>query len=92
MAAAMSSDVKRVSAFRANSEQLIEQVKATGRPLVLTQRGHSSAVVLDVAQYERMVEQIEIVSDVRTAMQQLVAGERVSHRSAKVELRRRFTK
>jgi prevent-host-death family protein len=83
-------DIKPVSEFRANAAELIEQVKASGRPLVLTQRGHSAAVVLDVAEYERMVEEIELLSDVRTAMQQIEAGEAVSNRDAKAELRRRF--
>jgi prevent-host-death family protein len=83
-------DIKPVSEFRANAAELIEQVKATGRPLVLTQRGHSAAVVLDVAEYERMVEEIELLSDVRTAMRQIDAGEGISNRDAKAELRRRF--
>ena len=83
-------DIKPVSEFRANAAELIEQVKATGRPLVLTQRGHSAAVVLDVAEYERMIEEIELLSDVRTAMKQIDAGEGISNRDAKAELRRRF--
>jgi prevent-host-death family protein len=85
-------DIKPVSEFRANAAELIEQVKSSGRPLVLTQRGHSSAVVLDVVEYERMVEEIELLSDVRTAVAQIEAGQGVSNRSAKAELRRRFTR
>jgi prevent-host-death family protein len=84
------SDIKPVSEFRANAAELIEQVKTSGRPLVLTQRGHSAAVLLDVEEYERMVEEIELLSDVRTSLQQLEAGEAVSNRDAKAELRRRF--
>ena len=83
-------DIRRVSEFRANAAELIEQVKESGRPLVLTQRGHSAAVVLDVAEYERMVEEIELLSDVRTSIRQIDAGEGLSNRDAKAELRRRF--
>ncbi|HKO58699.1 MAG TPA: type II toxin-antitoxin system Phd/YefM family antitoxin [Thermoanaerobaculia bacterium] len=86
----LNSDIKPVSEFRANAAELIEQVKSSGRPLVLTQRGHSAAVVLDVAEYERMVEEIELLSDVRTAIEQIEAGEGVSDREAKAQLRRRF--
>ena len=86
----LTTDVKPVSEFRANAAGLIEQVRTSRRPLVLTQRGHSAAVVLDVSEYERMVEEIELLSDVRTAMQQLEAGDGVSNRDAKAELRRRF--
>jgi len=85
-------DIKPVSDFRANAAELIEQVRRSGRPLVLTQRGHSAAVVLGVADYERMVEEIELLSDVRTAVQQIENGQGVSNRDAKAELRRRFTR
>ena len=85
-------DIKPVSDFRANAAELIEQVRRSGRPLVLTQRGHSAAVVLGVADYERMVEEIELLSDVRTAVQQIENGQGISNRDAKAELRRRFTR
>ena len=85
-------DIKPVSEFRANAAELIEQVKNSGRPLVLTQRGHSAAVVLDVVEYERMIEEIELLSDVRTAVAQIDAGQAISNRNAKAELRRRFTR
>lgn len=86
----LNTDIKPVSEFRANAAELIEQVRSSRRPLVLTQRGHSAAVVLDVVEYERMVEEIELLSDVRTAVAQIEAGKGVSHRDAKAELRRRF--
>lgn len=88
----LNSDIKPVSEFRANAAELIEHVKTSGRPLVLTQRGHSTAVVLDVAEYERMVEEIELLSDVRTAVQQLESGQGVPDGDAKAELRRRFSR
>jgi hypothetical protein len=48
--------------------------------------------LLDVAEYERMVEQIELLSDVRTAIQQIESGQGTSNREAKAELRRRFSR
>jgi prevent-host-death family protein len=83
-------DIKPVSEFRANAAELLEQVKSSGRPLVLTQRGHSTAVLLDVAAYEDMVEEIELLRDVRTAIKQIDAGKGLTNKEAKAELRRRF--
>ena len=51
-----SQDVQPLSAFRANAAGFLEQVRATKRPLVLTQHGKSAAVVLDVDEYESLVE------------------------------------
>ncbi|HEX6099989.1 MAG TPA: type II toxin-antitoxin system Phd/YefM family antitoxin [Thermoanaerobaculia bacterium] len=83
-------DIKPVSEFRANAAELIEQVRTSGRPLILTQRGHSAAVVLDVADYQQLVDEVELLRDVRTAVEQIEAGKGVSNRDAKAELRRRF--
>lgn len=88
----LDSDIRPVSEFRANAADLIERVRTSRRPLVLTQHGRSAAVVLDVAEYERMVEEIELLTDVRTAVEQIESGQGVSNRAAKAELRRHFTR
>jgi antitoxin YefM len=88
----LDTDIKPVSEFRANAAELIEQLRSSGRPLVLTQRGHSAAVVLDVAAYERLIEEIETLRDIRTAERQISAGKGISNREAKAELRRRLAR
>ena len=86
----LDTDIKPVSEFRANAAELIVQMKESGRPLVLTQRGHSTAVVLDVADYEDMLDELELLRDVRTAVQEIESGKGISNREAKAELGRRF--
>jgi antitoxin YefM len=88
----LDTDIRPVSEFRANAAELIEQLRNSGRPLVLTQRGHSAAVVLDVAEYERLVEEIETLRDIRTAESEILAGRGLSNREAKAELRRRLAR
>jgi antitoxin YefM len=88
----LDSDIRPVSEFRANAAGLIDQLKNSGRPLVLTQRGHSAAVVLDVSEYERLLSEIELLRDVREAEDQIAAGAFLSNRDAKAELRRRLRK
>ncbi|MGZ7031087.1 MAG: type II toxin-antitoxin system Phd/YefM family antitoxin [Thermoanaerobaculia bacterium] len=85
-------DIRPVSEFRANAAKLIDQVRESGRPLILTQRGHSAAVVLDVAAYQDMLEEIELLRDVRSSEKQLKAGKAVSNREAKTKLRRRLSR
>jgi prevent-host-death family protein len=88
----IATDIKPVSDFRANAAGMIEQVKTSGRPLVLTQRGESAAVLLDVAVYQELIEEIELLSDVRTAMKQVETGQVLSNSAAKAELRKRFSR
>lgn len=88
----IATDIKPVSDFRANAAGMIEQVKATGRPLVLTQRGESAAVLLDVAVYAELIEELELLSDVRTAMKQIDEGHGIANRDAKAQLMKRLAR
>lgn len=79
-------DIKPLSEFRANAASLLERVRSTKRPLVLTQRGHSSAVVVDVSEYERLLDELELLRDVRLAEAQLARGEGVPQEEAKARI------
>lgn len=83
-------DIKPVSEFRANAAKLIDRVRDTGRPLVLTQRGHSAAVVLDVDEYENLLEEVELLRDIQLAGKQIETGKGVSNSKAKQEIRKRL--
>lgn len=85
-----SQDVQPLSAFRANVAGFLDQVRSTKRPLVLTQNGKSAAVVLDVDEYEALVEEIELLRDVRTARAELDRGEGVPHADVVRRLRARL--
>lgn len=81
-----SEDIRPLSEFRANAAAFVQRVRSTRRPLVLTQHGRGAAVLLDIAEYERLVEQIELLQEVQTAEQQLAEGEGVEHSEAKVQI------
>jgi antitoxin YefM len=79
----LAEDIRPLSEFRANAAALVERVRATKRPLVLTQRGHSAAVVVDVAEYEHLLEQLEMLLDLQTAQRQIEAGQGIPHAEAR---------
>ena len=85
-----SQDVQPLSAFRANAAGFLDQVRATQRPLVLTQHGKSAAVLLDVNQYESLIDEVELARDVRVARAELARGEGFSHDDVMSELRVRL--
>ena len=51
----LENDIRPLSEFRANTASLVRQVKKTGRPIVLTQHGKSSVVLLDVRHYQSLL-------------------------------------
>lgn len=87
-----SQDIQPLSTFRANAASLVQQVRETKRPLVLTQHGRSAAVVLDVEEYEAMVEEIELLRDVRQAEYELDSGQGIDSDAAEARLRARVAK
>lgn len=87
-----SQDVQPLSAFRANAAGFLEQVRETKRPLVLTQHGKSAAVILDVDEYEALVDEVELVRDIREARAELERGEGIPHDEVIRELRSRISR
>jgi antitoxin YefM len=81
--ARLDQDVKPLSEFRSNVATLVEQVRRTKRPLVLTQRGHSAAVVLDVTEYEQLLEEVETLRDIHLAERQIAQGKGVTRARAR---------
>ena len=76
-------DIKPLSEFRANVGSCIQQVHATRRPLVITQHGKSAAVLLDVAEYEALMERVELFEDIQLAERQVAEGQGVEHEAAR---------
>jgi len=85
-------DIQPLSEFRANAASMIEKIKAEHRPLVITQHGKSSAVLLDVSDYQKMVDTIELLQEVSQARQELEEGKGVAHDEVLSSLKNRLKK
>ncbi len=62
------------------------KVKKTRRPLVLTQRGRSAAVLEDIREYERKAERLELLEAILSGLRAVERGEVISHEKAMSEL------
>ena len=82
-----SRDIRPVTEFRANAAQFIDQVRDTREPIILTQHGKGAAVLLDLETFESMIEEVELLRDIRTARSQTAAGEIIPHETLMRELR-----
>lgn len=83
-------DIRSLSDFRANAASFIEKVKSERRPLVITQHGKSSAVLIDVEDYQKMLDKIQLLEELSTARKELNNGEGVSHEKFFSELRAEY--
>ncbi len=53
--------------------------KKTKSPLIITQNSKSSAILLDVSEYQAMVEKLEVIEDIQLAESQIRNNEIISH-------------
>ncbi len=81
-------DIQPLSKFRSKVSFYFDQVRKTRRPLVITQNGKSSAILLGVEEYQQMIDKIEILEDIKLAESQITKGLASSHKDVK----KRFAK
>jgi len=86
----LETDIKPLAEVRASITACIDQVHKTGRPLVITKQGKSTAVLLDVVVYEALMERLALLEDIRTAEAQIVEGKLISQEEVERSLLERF--
>ena len=86
----LEADIQPVSDFRANASSMLEQVRTTKRPLILTRRGRRAAVLLDIAAYQDLIEELDTLRDVQFALADFAAGRTVPQSELRDRLLARF--
>ena len=76
-------DIQPLSEFRKHAADFIDRIKKQKRPVILTQHGKSAAVLVDVSEYQRMIDKIDLMEELIEAERQIARGEVVSHDEAK---------
>lgn len=65
---AIAKDLAPVNEFRANMASWMHRLEATGRPVVITQRGRAAAMLVDPATFDEIEEAREVVKRVLTGL------------------------
>ncbi len=81
-----SEDLIPVSDFRIRTAEVVAKLKKNKRPIILTQRGRSAAVLEDIREYERRVERLELLEAILDGIRAAERGAVVSHSKAMEEL------
>jgi prevent-host-death family protein len=82
----LEADIQPVSDFRANTASVLRQVRDTGRPVVLTQRGRGAAVLVDVRVYQSMVDELDELRDIQAGLADVAVGRVVPNEEARRRL------
>jgi prevent-host-death family protein len=73
----LAEDIQSLSTFKRDTARLAEQLRKTGRPVVLTVNGKAEMVVQDAAAYQRLVElaeQAEMLAFLQKGKAEIDAG------------------
>lgn len=70
----LTEDIKTVSEVKKNLRAVLEQIRGTGRPVVVTVNGKPDAVLIDVETYERKLKALNLVSLLAEGEQDIRGG------------------
>ncbi|MBU1096434.1 MAG: type II toxin-antitoxin system prevent-host-death family antitoxin [Bacteroidetes bacterium] len=79
-------DIQLLSEFCSRATFHFNKVKKTNRPLVVTQNGKSAAILIDVSEYESIVDKIEILKRIKLAESQIKEGLGISIQDVKKKI------
>ncbi|MBL8953750.1 MAG: type II toxin-antitoxin system Phd/YefM family antitoxin [Myxococcaceae bacterium] len=86
----LSEDIKPVTQLKTGAAKVLQELKQRRRPVVITQNGKASAVMLDVVSYERMKNAALMMRLLSMSEADVSAGRVHSHDEVFGELSRRL--
>ena len=79
-----------VAEFKTHASQVINRLRASGRPVLITQHGRGAAVLISVAEYDRLYERENVIARIEHALAEADAGQVVDEAQAFAELEAQF--
>jgi prevent-host-death family protein len=70
-----SEDIRPISDLKISAADVVDQVRKTRRPVLLTRRGHGVAVLLDLEEYERLVDRVAFIEAVDRGARAAASGD-----------------
>jgi prevent-host-death family protein len=77
-----SEDVRSLSDLKKKAAEILRQVARSRRPVLVTRRGRGVAVLLDLAEYELLVDRAAFAAAVETGLQSAASGDLHSNAEA----------
>jgi prevent-host-death family protein len=81
-----STQIKPISYVKAHAAELLDRITEEREPIIITQNGEARAVLVDVASYEKMMDETQILLKILAhADKEIEAGETVPIEDVMVE-------
>ncbi|MBD2163464.1 type II toxin-antitoxin system Phd/YefM family antitoxin [Calothrix membranacea FACHB-236] len=86
-------DIHSLSSFKRNTLEFIQQMKQTGKPVVLTVNGKAELVVQDAQSYQKLLdtlERLETIAGIKQGLDDVEAGRTKSLSEFEQEMRQKY--
>lgn len=70
----LANDIRLLSDFKRNTVDLLERIRKTGNPMVLTINGRAEPVVQDAEAYQALLDRVETLEGIRRGVADVKAG------------------
>lgn len=85
----LAKDIRSLSDFKRNTLELVDRLRKTGHPLVLTVNGKAELVVQDAAAYQALLDRVEAIEGIQRGLADVKAGRTKPARQVFARLRRK---
>lgn len=85
----LANDIRSLSDFKRNTTELLDRIRKTGNPLVLTINGRAEVVVQDAGAYQQLLDRVETVEALQRGLADVKAGRTKPAREVFERLRRK---
>ncbi len=89
----ISRDIHSLSSFKRNTVEFLEQMKQTGKPVVLTVNGKAELVVQDAESYQKLLdalERLEAIAGIKQGLEDVETGKTSSLTEFDQEMRQKY--
>jgi prevent-host-death family protein len=70
----IANDIRSLSDFKRNTSELLDRLKKTGNPLILTINGRAEVVVQDAEAYQELLDRVETIEGLQRGLSEVKAG------------------
>ena len=85
----LANDIRSLSDFKRNTVELLDRLRKTGHPLVLTVNGRAEVVVQEAAAYQALLDRVETIEGIQRGLADGKAGHTKPARQVFDRLRRK---
>jgi len=85
----LANDIRSLSDFKRNTVDLLDRLRKTGHPLVLTVNGRAELVVQDAGAYQALLDRVEAIERIQLGLADVKAGRSTPARQVFDRLRRK---